>query len=143
MTPNGKLLLACFFARTALAASFLSAVADRLGLWGVPGSPGVAWGHVQNYEGYVATLNWFLPQPAVPVLGWTASIAEVVIAIGLLVGWKLKWFATAGGLLLLLFAVAMTAAIGPKSPLDYSVFSAAAAAWLLAAIAPALQRPTV
>ena len=30
--------------RVALAAGFLSAVADRFGLWGMPGTPGVAWG---------------------------------------------------------------------------------------------------
>jgi hypothetical protein len=32
------------FLRLALAGSFLSAVADRFGLWGVYGSPNVAWG---------------------------------------------------------------------------------------------------
>jgi hypothetical protein len=35
--------------------------------------------------------------------------------------------------LLLLFAAAMTAALGPKAPLDYSVYAAAAAAFLVAA----------
>jgi len=38
----------------------------------------------------------------------------------------------ASGLLLLLFAIGMVTGLGSKKPLDYSVFSAAAAAFLLA-----------
>ena len=36
--------------RIALAVAFLSAVADRFGMWGPPGSKGVAWGNIENYE---------------------------------------------------------------------------------------------
>jgi hypothetical protein len=39
----------------------------------------------------------------------------------------------AAGVLLVLFALAMTFALGPKAPLDYSVYAAAAAAFLVAA----------
>lgn len=126
--------VAGWFARVALAASFLSAVADRLGLWGPPGGEGVAWGDVAHYESYVALLNWYLPAAIIPAVGWTATTAEVVIAIGLLVGWKLRYFALAAGVLLTIFAISMCAALGPKPPLDYSVFSAAAAAYLLFAV---------
>ena len=122
------------FARVALASAFLSAVADRFGLWGAPGTAGVAWGDIANYEEYVGVLNAFAPIPLVSVLGWIATIAEIVIALGLLIGWQLRWFALAAGLLLVTFAVAMTTALGPKPPLDYSVFSAASAAFLLFAV---------
>ena len=122
---------ASWFARVALAAAFLSAVADRFGLWGGPGTEGVAWGNVANYEAYVGLLNWFAPAAAIPALGWAATVCEVVIAAGLLVGWRLRWFALAAGVLLTTFGVTMLSAFGPKPPLDYSVFSAAAAAFLL------------
>lgn len=123
--------------RIALAAAFLSAVADRFGLWGPPGSQGVSWGNVANYESFVAALNWFAPQSLIPALGWGATIAEIVIAIGLICGWKLRWFALAAGLLLTVFASTMLSAFGPKLPLDYSVFSAAGAAFLLSSVAAA------
>jgi hypothetical protein len=50
----------------------------------------------------------------------------------LLIGWQLRWFALAAGLLLLAFAATMTLALGLKAPLDFSVFAAAAGAFLLA-----------
>jgi len=129
-----SLAVACWVVRAALAASFLSAVADRLGLWGPSGTQGVSWGSVPKYEEYVAQLNWFLPTGLVPAVGWAATTCEVILAIGLLIGWRLSRVAVAAGLLLTTFAVAMAVALGPKSPLDYSVPSAAATAFLLAAV---------
>ncbi|WP_428266669.1 DoxX family protein [Haliangium sp.] len=120
------------FLRVALAASFLSAVADRFGLWGSPGAPGVAWGAWGPFVDYTATINPLVPTGMVPALAWTATLAEVAIALGLLVGWRLRWFAAAGGALLSLFAFAMATSVGLKPPLDYSVFSVAAAAFVLA-----------
>ena len=123
-----------WFLRLGLAAGFLSAIADRFGLWGSPGAPNVAWGEWSAFVDYVATLNWFAPAPLIPALAWAATLAETLFAFGLLVGWKLRWFALASGLLLVLFALTMTIALGVKAPLDYSVFAAAAGAFLLAAI---------
>ena len=90
---NRRLIAACWVVRLALAASFLSAVADRLGLWGAPGAADVVWGSVPKYQEYVAQLNWFLPAGLVPVVGWAATACEVMLAIGLLIasgstGWR-------------------------------------------------------
>lgn len=126
--------MATWFVRVALAAAFLSAVADRLGLWGPPGTEGVAWGSIDQYESYVGLLNWFLPASLITPVGWIATVLEIAIAVGLLVGWQLRWFALAAGVLLTLFATAMVGALGPKPPLDYSVISAASAAFLLYAV---------
>lgn len=123
-----------WFLRIALAAGFLSAVADRLGLWGAPGAPGVAWGQWSEFLDYVAALNWFLPSGLVPLLGWVATLGEVACAVALLAGWRLRAAALVSALLLGLFALTMTVAEGIKSPLDSSVFAAAAGALLLAAI---------
>ena len=122
-----------WFLRVALAAGFLSAVADRFGLWGPAGAPNVAWGAWQPFVDYVAKLNWFAPPASIPILAWASTVAEVVLAIGLLIGWQLRWFAIAAGLLLLSFAITMTLALGVKAPLDFSVFAAAGGAFLLAA----------
>ena len=122
-----------WFLRVALAAGFLSAVADRFGLWGPAGAANVAWGAWQPFVDYVAKLNWFAPPASTPILAWAATVAEVVLGIGLLIGWQLRWFALAAGLLLLSFAITMTLALGVKAPLDFSVFAAAGGAFLLAA----------
>jgi len=124
-----------WFLRVALAAGFLSAVADRFGLWGPAGAANVAWGAWQPFVDYVAKLNWFAPPASTPILAWAATVAEVVLGMGLLIGWQLRWFALAAGLLLLSFAITMTLALGVKAPLDFSVFAAAGGAFLLAASA--------
>lgn len=137
------LLVAQWFIRLALAAGFLSAVADRFGLWGSPGAPNVEWGDWTSFVNYVAQLNWFVPRAVVPALAWAATAAEVLVAVGLLIGWRLPWVALAAGLLLLSFALTMAMATGIKSPLDASVFAAAAGAFLLAALTapPTLAPP--
>jgi hypothetical protein len=50
----------------------------------------------------------------------------------LIAGFKTQAVSVLSGLLLLLFAMGMVTGLGIKRPLDYSVFSAAAAAFLLA-----------
>ncbi len=132
--------VAQWFLRLTLTAGFLSAVADRFGLWGPPGASNVAWGDWQRFVEYVAILNWFAPEPIIPTLAWAATLGEFLVALGLLVGWQLRWVALVGGILLLSFAVTMTMALGIKAPLDFSVFGAAAGSFLLAAICVERER---
>src|SRR5262252_3124137 len=49
------------FLRFALGLSFLSAVADRFGLWGQFGQPNVAWGTFSRFVEYIGRLNSYLP----------------------------------------------------------------------------------
>src|SRR6266480_803134 len=129
--------LAAVFLRLALAAEFLSAVADRFGLWGPADTPGVSWGGFAPFLAYTGNLLWFLPAGLVPAAGWASTVLEVALAVGLLVGVRLRAVALATGVLLSVFAVTMTVALGPEPPLSYSVWSAAAGAFLLAALRPA------
>ena len=122
--------------RIALGIAFLSAVADRFGLWGPPGAAHVTWGNLANYNAYVAKLNWFVPAGIIPLVGWIATLAELLLGIALLVGWQLRWSALLSALLLAAFGLTMALALGPHPPLSYSVFSAASAAFLLFAIQP-------
>ena len=128
--------LAAVFLRLALAAGFLSAVADRFGLWGPASTPGVSWGAFAPFLAYTGKLLWFLPAGLVPAAGWASTVLEVALAVGLMVGVRLRAVALASGILLLVFAVAMTIALGPEAPLSYSVWSAAAGAFLLASLRP-------
>jgi uncharacterized membrane protein YphA (DoxX/SURF4 family) len=92
----------------------------------------VAWGTFDRFVAYTGKLNWFLPSPAIPTLDIAATCAETLLGILLLLGWQTRTTALLSGLLLLLFAVTMTGALGIKAPLDASVFSAAGGAFLLA-----------
>lgn len=123
------------FLRFALGASFLSAVADRLGLWGPPGTPGVAWGAWEPFVAYAGVLNAWAPDALVEPIAWIATGAEIVFGVGLIVGWKVRWMAFGSGALLTSFALSMAVYDGIKAPLDFSVFSAAAGAFLLASVA--------
>jgi putative oxidoreductase len=119
------------YARLAIAAGFLSSVADRFGLWGPAGSAKVAWGNWKNFVAYTAVLNFFLPRWSAPILAVVVTIAETTLGILLILGLWQRATAAVSAALLCMFAVAMSVALGVKAPLDYSVFSAAAAAGLL------------
>ncbi len=119
------------FARLALAAGFLSAVADRLGIWGPPGGSGVAWGDFASFTEYAAKINPWAPVALMPAIAWTATLAEVGLAMLLIVGYQTRWAAFGSGILLLAFALGMTAGTGIKSAFDASVFAASAAGFLL------------
>jgi uncharacterized membrane protein YphA (DoxX/SURF4 family) len=116
------------FLRFALAATLLSAVADRFGWWGTNS----AWGNWQNFQAYTRQLTFFLPQSTSLVCGYVATFLEIVLASLLLTGFKTRYVATCTGLLLLLFALAMSISLGIKSALDYSVWVGSAASFLLA-----------
>lgn len=120
------------FLRLALGTAFLSAVADRFGLWGPPGTYGVNWGHVANFEAYVGMGVPFLPAPLVPAAATIATAAETLLGLALVFGYRTRQCAGLSGVLLLVFAIGMAAFIGIKSPLDYSVFTASAGAFVLA-----------
>jgi uncharacterized membrane protein YphA (DoxX/SURF4 family) len=123
------------FLRFALGFSFLSAVADRFGLWGAFGQPNVAWGNFARFVAYTGQLNWFLPEATYPTLAIAATFAEILLGILLVLGWQTRIAALLSGVLLLVFAVTMTAALGIKAPLNFGVFSAMGGAFLLASCA--------
>ncbi len=116
------------YARFALAAAFLSAVAGRFGLW----TGRVGWESFERFIARTAELNAWAPRFLVPVLAWSATIAETTLAVALIAGVGVRWAAFGSAVLLAWFATAMLVYTGLKPPLDYSVFSASACALLLA-----------
>jgi thiosulfate dehydrogenase [quinone] large subunit len=131
--PNRNLRrLASLYLRLALGVAFLSAVADRFGVWGPPGGHNVAWGDFRRFTEYTAKVNSWAPPGVVSVLAWTATTAEIVLGVALLLGVYTRSAALASGVLLSLFAIGMTIGTGVKTAFDASVFSAAAGAFALA-----------
>ncbi len=120
------------FLRLGLAVGFLSAVADRLGIWGPYGSPTVAWGDMTHFLSYAAKLNPWFPGAVIPAVGWIATIGETALGILLLAGWQTRWVARLSGWLLLAFALGMTAGTGVKTAFNASVFAASGGAFMLA-----------
>ncbi len=115
------------FLRIAVATAFLSAVADRFGLWG----KNAAWGNWENFLEYSNTLNFYAPEILKEPMAVTATVLELAFALLLLIGFKTKIIANLSGLLLIIFAVTMTFSLGIKSTFDYSVWISAGACFLL------------
>ncbi len=97
------------YARFALGAAFVSAVASRLGLWGDQSS---GW---DAFVGYTAEVNSFLPAALAPVLAVCATVAELALGLALLVGFQLPRTAVAAAALLAVFGAAMAISFGIKS----------------------------
>ena len=119
--------LGVLYARIALGAAFLSGIASRFGLYG----KNVGYGNFANFVKYTAEVNSFMPAFSIPFLAWSATAAELVLGIALILGVWPRWVALGSAALLALFGITMAMSFGIKSPLDYSVFSASAAAVLL------------
>lgn len=117
--------------RISLGIAFLSAVADRFGVWGAPGTAGVVWGNMDNFLQYTSLLTFGATGVLLQILGWTATIMEGLLGVLLIVGLKIKQVAFLSGMLLLCFGIGMACNISPKTPFDYSVFSACFGAFLL------------
>ena len=118
--------------RIGLGVGFLSAVADRLGLWGAFGQPNVEWGNFSRFLDYTHTLNWYVPAGLIPTLGVIATGAEILFGLLLVIGWHTRLAAGLSGLLLTTFGVSMTLALGIKAPLNFAVLTGIGGALLLA-----------
>lgn len=120
--------LAYLYGRIALGVAFLSGIADRFGLyWG----RNVGYGNFAGFEKYTAQVNSFMPASTIPFLAWAATAGEFFFGVALVLGLWTRWAALGSAVLLVLFGVAMAISFGIKSPLDYSVFSASAAALMI------------
>ena len=116
------------FLRFSISIGFLSAVADRFGLWSKEVS---AWGNWDSFLEYTQFINPWFPIAMISTIGIIATTAEIVFALCILLGYKTELFAKLSGFLLLVFALSMTFSSGIKGALDYSVFIASAGAFAL------------
>ncbi len=131
---NITLLEAGLILRIVLAITMLSAIADRFGIWGAPGSNAVAWGSWDNFVMYTQTLNPYANKATAEILGIAATFLEIILSLLLIFGFKTRIAALGTAFLLFFFGFAMAVSVSVKAPFDYSVWTSAAAALLLANI---------
>ena len=81
---------------------------------------------------YTGAVTSVFPSSLTVSFAWASTVAETLFGILLIVGFKIRITSILSGLLLLSFAMGMATGLGINTPFDYSVFSAAAAAFLLA-----------
>ncbi|WP_261512288.1 DoxX family membrane protein [Chryseobacterium paludis] len=121
-----QLLLRC-----ALGITFLTPVSDRLGLLGAPGTGNIEWGNWENFINYTTTLMPFLDRPMVNIMGGIATVSELLIGILLIIGFKTKYAALGASLLTLTFILFMIFSVGIQKPINFGVFTATTASFLL------------
>ncbi|GFG54888.1 hypothetical protein CQY20_15230 [Mycolicibacterium agri] len=114
-----------FALRLSLAAGFLSAVADRFGLWKAFGQG--SWGSMSAFADYTHQLAPFASGWLLAVIVWAVTATETTLGVLLLTGWWPRLVGTATCLVLIVFGTAMAVSLGAESPLSYSVFAAASA----------------
>src|ERR1700757_3172866 len=101
LTANGAEIVR-LFARLALGASFLSAVADRFGLWGPPGAKNASWGDFAHFVEYTGAVMSLFPSSLTVSFAWAATVGETLFGILLIAGFKTRMASVLSGLLLLL-----------------------------------------
>jgi hypothetical protein len=111
------------FIRILLAITFLWVVADRLSLLGPAGNTGVVWGNFENFLDYTATLNPWFPRALSDFLGYLVTIVEVLLAVLLVSGIRLKEASLTSFALLNVFILSMIFSIGFKESFDFIVFT--------------------
>lgn len=120
--------------RFALGAGFILPVLDRVGFLGAPGSPNVSWGNWANFVTYTNILMPYLSMDIASFFGLMATIAEALLGILLIVGYKIRIAAYGSFVLTLVFALSMLFFSGYRSPFNYSVFVVSFSSLLLASL---------
>lgn len=132
MKENIKIAqLSYLFARVVLGVGFLSAVADRLGIWGAVGTQFVDWGNMDVFTQVTGGLAPWCPASLLPLLSWGVTVIEAALGILLLTGFFIRPASFISFTLLVLFAVSMAVFLGPKLVFNYSVLPAAACALMI------------
>lgn len=127
-------LTAQILLRFALGVGFLLPVLDRIGILGEPGSANVSWGNWSNFAIYANSLMPYFSPKTASFFGLIATIAEALIGMLLIVGYKIKFVAYGSFILTLIFALSMLFFVGYRVPFNYSVFVASFSSLLLACV---------
>lgn len=120
--------------RVVMSADFLLAVADRFGLLGAPGQPGVQWGDFGHFVSYTRTVISFAPAGLGPAAAACATVAEIILGLALLLGIQVRLAAAGAAVLLAVYATAMTISLPAAEQFHYNVIVLGAAMLTLAAL---------
>src|SRR5204862_8166416 len=100
LTENGTEIVR-LFARFALGASFLSAVADSFGLWGPYGAKNVSWGNFARFVEYTGAVTSLFPSSSAVAFASAAAVPDAVVGIFDIARFKLGLTSGRLGLMLL------------------------------------------
>ena len=131
-STSGRIHWIATVLRLLIALSFLLPVADRFGLLGGPGTPGVSWGDFAHFIAYTGQVNAFMARATIPTLAVLATIAEAALCLTMLLGIYTRASAIGSAALLFAYATAMT--ISGLSQFEYSVYLMCAGSLALAAV---------
>jgi len=131
---NGRLRRLNAIVRIVLGLAFLLSVADRFGLMGEYGSPGVSFGDYAHFVTYTRQVNSFLPGSWAPTLAVLATLCETVIGSALILGFSTRNPVCSALGLLLIFGTAMSISLGFASQFPYAVVVLASGAWFLSTL---------
>ena len=81
---------------------------------------------------YTGVVNSFMPQAIIPTLAVVATVLETICCVSMLAGFKLHFAAISSGMLLFVFATAMT--ISGLEQFSWAVYVLAMGGWLLATV---------
>lgn len=104
-----------------LALDFGGAVADRFGAFGPPGAPGVSWGSWAGFTDYTGMLLPPALHALAPVAALAATVIEVGLVVGLLLGRQRRWVGKAAAGLLTIYLVTMAFSLGGDAVARYAV----------------------
>jgi putative oxidoreductase len=111
------------FARLSLGTAFLSGIMGSFGWWGKE----VGYVDHHHFVEYTSHVHSFMPAWTIPYLAWLTTALELLFGVVLVLGVRTPEVALGSAALLFVFGTAMAIVMGIKSPIDYPVFSAAAA----------------
>lgn len=120
------------FLRLALAVSFLAIVADKLGYWGEHESESILWGTWDKYASYFQSLIPFIPAGVAEKIAAATTSLEVVLALMLLVGLKVRWAAIATSIYTFVLVILMFISMHPEAPFNSGLLLISSASFLLA-----------
>ena len=137
---RGRLRWLATTVRVLVGIAFLGSVADRFGLLGPAGAPGVSWGDFDHFITYTRSVNAFLPAEWASALAVLATGAETILGTLLVLGFRPRHATAGAALVLLVFGLAMTFSLGPGAQFDYAVAVLATGAWALTTVDTGMVR---
>lgn len=108
--------------RILLAMTFFWVIADRMSILGTVETPGVVWGNFESFLNYTAQLNYWMPRILSDILGYVVTLVEFILAVGFLIGKRLKEISLISIFLFITFLLSISFAFGFEA-IDFLIFT--------------------
>jgi len=118
--------------RYSIGIGFLLPVLDRFGYFGGPDEANIVWGNWTNFVTYTYQLMPYTNIKLAAFFGIVATALELLFALLLLVGYKIRYAALGSFGLTLIFALSMMFFLHIRAPFNFSVFVVSFSSLILA-----------